>query len=453
MRYFQRALSKRIGLHSQDFFKGTRIREVLDFLKQSQSWSMDQIHAYQLQKLKQVVEHAFKHVPYYSRTFKEVGLSPSDIKSFSDIKRIPVLTKETARKENMNLLAEHVNLKKVKKTITGGTTGSPLIVFKDVEDRSYTWSSYYRWYEWMGIKPWDPVMTVWGSKTVTKKLFFLEFYTRTTSFIHNNHLINSFELTDRKKAEAYDQMMHLKPVLIKGYLSSLLDIADYMRQYQLLPPPSLKAVSSTTETLYPMYRKELKKIFNVPVFDQYGCGEVSGIAYECPRHEGLHVNQEHVYLEILDDEGNDVTGTSGRVVVTNFDNFAMPFLRYENGDCATALENLCSCGMKSSIIKSIDGRIADTLTLSTGAKVHGVFITDILYELGITVQQVHRTQARQKKAGEITLLLEVSEFLDNRWIDAINTQLNRFFHTITIQQTEKIPADSNGKFRYVISEI
>ena len=121
----------------------------------------------------------------------------------------------------------------------------------------------------------------------------------------------------------------------------------------------------------------------------------------------MYVASEHVFLEILDDDGKPVTSKEGRIVVTNLDNFVMPFIRYENGDSGVFSNVTAGKRFDMPLMKSISGRTADTITLANGSKVHGVFFTDILRELFVeNPEYVHRFQVCQDVSGYIEFRIE-----------------------------------------------
>ena len=448
----RKAIARHIGFPLQDKIKGTSIMDSMIFLKQSQHWNQEKIKGHQLGKLKELLEYAYQNVPYYSKLFNILGILPSDIRSFDDLMKIPVLTKETAREKNLSLVAGTMDKKKVKSGKTGGTTGAPLRYFKDTGNRSMTWGSYYRWYEWMGLEPGDPVVTFWGARTVlsvnpkTKVKDFL------TGLLQNTHTINTFAINAATIPGIISRMNKIKPKLIKGYLSAIMEVAKYMDDNKLTFGFKPLAVSTTTETLLPPFRTFLERVFDCPVFDQYGCGEVSAIAYECAAHKGLHINMEHVYIELLDENGNP-TLKNGRVVATDLDNLVMPFIRYDTGDIASMGDLDCTCGVSHPKLSSIDGRSIDTIILADGSKVHGVFFTDVLYELGIYVNAIARFQVYQDKPGEIEFRIEPSNDFDDSLVTGIRGALSSYFQHVNVVITEHLENDPSGKFRYVVSDV
>lgn len=448
----KRYLAKNFGIVLQDKIKKTNIKATFEFLKESQYWDEDKINEYQLIKLKNIIDYSSKNVPYYEQLFKRIKINSDDIKSLEDINKIPILTKEIVQKESTNMVSRLINSKVVKKGKTGGTTGVPTILYKDVNNRSFTWGSYYRWYEWMGLNYFDPTATFWGAKAVLSNSLKEKIKTNLTSFVQNNIILDSFNINEKMANTYYKAILKLNPFLIKGYVSSMLDFAKYVDKNKWTFA-SLKAISTTTETLLPSSRKYLEQIFKVPVFDQYGCGEVSAISYECSKHNGLHINQEHVICEILDKENNPIINQSGRVVTTDLDNYVMPFIRYENGDLATLTDKKCSCGIKHPLMKSIEGRAIDTVTLNNGIKVHGVFFTDILFEIGMLSNEFSKFQVIQNKIGSIKFRLEIQNPLVFEKKEKLLKSLSKFFNNVELIEEKKIRKESNGKFKYIINNI
>lgn len=448
----RRLIAQYVGYPIQDLIKGTSIISTNKFLEETQYWTKEKIKEYQFDKFKKLISYAYENVSYYSGLLKTLKLAPSDFQSFEDIQKIPLLTKEIARKENFNLISNKVKKNNIKIGKTGGTTGVPLLLYKDIQNRSYTWASYYRWYKWMGIETGDPEVTFWGSNKVLKSNV-LDLKNSFADFLQNKMLINSFAISDKNMIEIIHKLNKFKPKLIKGYLSALLQLAEYMIRNNVKLAANPIAISTTTETLLPPYRRYIEEVFNCPVYDQYGCGEVSAIAFECSSHVGLHVTLEHVYVEVLDLDENNILNHTGKIIATDLDNYVMPFIRYETGDLGSLSEDECPCGVNQPLLKSIDGRAIDTIILANGAKVHGVFFTDIMAELGIYVGMISRFQVYQDYPGNITFRLESNRLIERHIIDSLKHALDGFFNNVDIVCIDKLQNDPSGKFRYIISDI
>jgi phenylacetate-CoA ligase len=444
--------AKSIGYPLQDYIKKTNISDTLNLLRESQYWDEEKICDYQLSKLQSLITHAYRNVPYYSDLFDSIKLKPSDIQSLDDIQKIPLLTKDIIIKENSKLLATDFNMRHVKKGKTGGTTGAPIVVYKDVANRSFTWASYFRWYEWMGVNYYDKVATLWGAATVTSKSLKRQIRDKTLQLLQNELRIDSFTMSDQNMMRVYEILTDNKPVLIKGYLSALLNYATFLKTNNL-HAISPKALSSTTETLMPHHRKYIESIFKAPIYDQYGCGELSAISYECSAHSGLHINMEHIICEILDENERSVIDKKGRVVGTDLDNYVMPFIRYENGDISSIASTKCSCGINQPLMNSIDGRTVDTVELKSGENVHGVFFTDIFFELGILTNKIQKFQIYQNQPGKIELRVQCAEPMEKKKKQILLQSIQKYFYEVNYSEHKMLSNEENGKFKYIINKI
>ena len=449
---FRQYLASRAGYPLQDFLTKTDIIKSLDFLRESQFWDEMRMEEYRSSRLRALVKHAYENVPYYKEAFDRIKLRPEDIRGTEDLYKIPVVTRDIFRSRNAEFIARGSSLRHVRTGKTGGTTGSPVIVYKDTADRTMTWASYYRWYEWMGIGMGEKTVTFWGAGSVTENNYPENLRQFIINYLQNTYVFNSFRINRELLPGVISKINRMKPVLIKGYLSSLLFLAGFMNENGIELSVRLKGLSSTTETLLDKDRKMLEAVFHVPVYDQYGCGEASAIAYECAAHRGMHLTQEHVIVEILDENKNPVSG-SGNVVVTNLDNFVMPFIKYENGDMASMSAGKCICGVTSTLLASVDGRVSDAIILKDGARVHGVFFTDILYEKGISYEKIRRFQVYQNKPGEIEFRIESPHVIDKQTDNLLAEVLRGYFSYVRIIRSEKLENETNGKFRYIKSEV
>jgi phenylacetate-CoA ligase len=440
-----------LGVMFQDKLKGTRINEEYGVLVNNESLSLEDLNSLQFQKFKRLIDYSYKFVPYYQRLFDEIGLRPGDISSVSDIKNIPILTKELVRSNHQDLISIENHNFSVKQGKTGGTTGSPLNILKDNFDRSITWGAYYRWYRWMGIKQTDKSLTIWGAKTVLSRSLFSDYKMKFSNYLLNNVTIDSFGITPDNIHKFYDIIIKENPKLIKGYLSSIILISSYMKNKGLPPNKDLLAMSCTTESLSLNVRRFIESVFHVPLYDQYGCGEVSSISFECS-NQSKHITQEHVYLEILDDKDENVYDTKGRIIVSGLDNYIMPFIRYENGDLSSLVSKSCDCGLPFALMGDIEGRSTDTVTLLNGSVVHGVFFTDIFFELGYSTNLIKRFQIIQYNNFHVKILLEVDDLLSIESLNEIHSVIEKFVKIVKIVQTNYLESSSSGKFKYIIKE-
>jgi phenylacetate-CoA ligase len=279
-------------------------------------------------------------------------------------------------------------------------------------------------------------------KKISKKL--LDYF---KSKILNEYVINAFNINELTLPNVYDFIIKKDPVIIKGYLSSLLLLAKYMRQNNFKPNLNLKCISCTTETILPPYRNLIEEVFNAPLYDQYGCGEVSAISYECSKRN-MHINSEHVFLEILNNKNIPVSNINGHITVTSLDNFIMPFIRYQNGDESQLFSKSCDCELPFPIMDHISGRSIDNIKLNDGSNVHGVFFTTLFYENNFTVNEIEKFQIVQHSDYSVTVFLQ-SQFFSKDNTENIQKIVSQFVNVRDVQVLKLIPLENNGKFRYI----
>lgn len=132
--------------------------------------------------------------------------------------------------------------------------------------------------------------------------------------------------------------------------------------------PGLRQVRTYGEMLHPDARAGVRDAWGVEIVDSYSSEELGYIALQCPACEHYHVQDESLIVEILDDSGQACrAGEIGRVVVTTLHNFAMPLLRYANGDYAEA-GGVCGCGRGLTVLKRIVGRQRNMVVRPDGVR-------------------------------------------------------------------------------------
>jgi phenylacetate-CoA ligase len=303
----------------------------------------------------------------------------------------------------------------------------------------------------MGIEPGMPEAELWGKTTisgqkskVSNQKFTQNPKLRTQNFINRFRSYNAFSFNDVYLEAVVADMQKYKPRLIRGYLSAILLLADYIKRNKISGINPL-AVSSTAETLFPEYRKKIEEIFQAPLFNQYGCGECNSIAFECKEHKGMHITMEHCVLE-QDEENN--------FIVTNLDNYSQPFIRYKNGDKGSISHESCSCGVASPRITEVRGRANENIILKNGASVNGIFFANLLDQNGfINNDKMLRFQVVQNTAGMIKFKAEVKSPMPDKDEMNLRDSLMPFFHAVDISQHAFLDSGKGGKFRYIVSEL
>ncbi|HHT9107468.1 MAG TPA: phenylacetate--CoA ligase family protein [Candidatus Wunengus sp. YC63] len=430
-----------VWLHHKVGHQGT-ILDILDEMVKSQWLSHDLIREYQIEKLKEIILYAKKNTEYYKSLASQIGLNDvRDIKSIQDIQKIPPLKKNEVR-NNVNALTTKRN--DLVENQTGGSTGIPLRFFCNkkfiIQQKS---AGNYRAYMTAGYKIGDKLGIIWGFDNGLPRINFA------TRFIKNNiykyYELNSFQLSEKKISVFFRTLLKEKPRYLKGYANSLTEVAKYMLQNNIFLGYKVDAIFSEAERLDDFNRSQIEKAFGGPVYNLYGSREFGVIAVECPIHDGLHINFEQLFVEVME---------NGKILITSFLNLGTVFIRYEIGDYAEGvMDQTCFCGRSSQRLDKIVGRESDIFIASDGTLVHGEYITHLFY----TTKSIQQFQIIQDNYRDFKISI-VSNDPQNATIELeiIKSRLEEQFHSplnIRVHFVNQIDKTITGKQKFTICYI
>lgn len=394
------------------------VEHYYDTLNKTQWLSMQQTRDLQDEKLRRLIRHAYRNVPYYRVKMQEAGLRPEDIDGQADLHKMPMLTKADARKHlYFDIMSENHDKAQVLKVTTSGSTGEPFVCYADRAQLEFRWAATLRAQEWTGYRFGDPCVRL-GQQTLgmTKSQALRE---QADAHFMNRKLIPIFELSDKNIDKMLEMLESSHPVLVDGYAEAF----DFLARYLALKGPlSVKprALMSSGQTLLEPSRKLIEQAFGCKVFDEYGSREFSGIAYECEAHAGHHLVAEGYIVEILVGGRPAKPGEVGEVVVTDLNNYCMPFIRYRIGDLAEALgDEPCTCGRGAMRIGRIEGRVQSIIQGIEGQYLPGTFFGHYLKEFDYAIK---RFQVVQEERGAIRfLVVKASRFSDDVLEEVLST--------------------------------
>jgi phenylacetate-CoA ligase len=237
--------------------------------------------------------------------------------------------------------------------------------------------------------------------------------------------------------------------VVRGYPSGLYILARFALS-EGLDFQGIKIVQSTSERLYPEQREIIESGLSADIFDQYGAGEILSVAAQCEKKKAYHVFDEHVIVE----NERTLESKEGRVlaVITDLDNYAMPFIRYELGDVLNFNNAGCTCGRGLSTVGKIEGRTHDFLSAANGRPIPGEFIPHLFQK----VQGFDRYFVHQLSESEIN----VSIVRNEQYSDAEIRQLTKLMRDILghdmrihFESVERIELSPTGKLSFIKSEV
>lgn len=422
----------------------------LAHLEETQWWPWQDIQTFQMHKLVSLLQHAYKKVPFYQRRFADAGLRPEAIRGPDDLPRLPILTKSEIQNHCHELLAEGTDPSRLTENQTGGSTGHPLTFYQDSNYRAWKDADLLRNYRMAGYKLGMRWAFLWGSDYDAREHKGWFGYLK-DRFIYNLLWINTFNLSVTTLTEQVEQLIRFKPQILVAYVSSATLLARLAKELEI-GDISLQAIQTSAEILTPNDRQLLEATFNCPVFNRYGCREVSNIAHECEAHNGLHILAENNLVEIVKENGQrGKPGEEGRIVVTNLNNYAMPFIRYDTEDVGVYNDHVCPCGRGLPLLATVKGRSTDVFTSPSGKLLHGEFFTHLFYK----IRGVYQFQVLQETLENLLVRIVPTKnfnrasalsFLE----EAIHRQGDPAFR-LRFELCDQIPPSPSGKYRFTTS--
>jgi len=320
--------------------------------------SRPEIEALQLERLQWTVRHAYENVPLYTRKLDEAGISPADIRTLGDLRRIPPTTKEDLRQTYpFGMFA--VPMDRVRRIhASSGTTGRPTVV-------GYTEGDLDRWAGLVarslrasGVRPGMKVHNAYGYGLFTGGLGAHAGIERLGATV--------IPMSGGQTARQVQLIRDFEPDVIMCTPSYLLTIADAMEDAGIDPRgTSLKIGILGAEPWTNEMRAELERRLGIDAVDIYGLSEVMGpgVGNECVEtKDGPHIWEDHFLPEIIGDDGEPLPdGEKGELVFTTLTKEAFPVLRYRTRDLTRLLPGTARPGMRR--IEKITGRNDDMIIL------------------------------------------------------------------------------------------
>lgn len=416
---------------------------------QSDQWlTPEQIATLQWQRLKRLLDHCYREVPFYRRRWKELGVVPADIRNLDDYAQLPLLTKADIREHFDELKADSCRDRLLYKA-TGGSTGEPLRFGYTRESNDRRTAVMWRGYDWAGARMGQRTLFLWGG-AVGEPTRMHQLKDRLYNAMYARHMLNSFHMSEANMAQFADAIDRYRPEIIVAYVGPLVQLAQWLIATGRKVRPA-RAIIGAAESLHEFQRQIIEQAFGCPAFNTYGCREFMLIAAECEQQHGLHVNADHLVVELRRGIDADAT-TTGEVVVTDLFNYGMPFLRYANGDMATGSNTRCACGRGLPMLERVDGRVLDAIRTPAGHVLPGEFFPHMLKD----VPGLERFRLVQRQLDRLELSIVRNSGFDDSSLAYIRREVHKVLgDTVALHChfVDDIPLTPSGKLRVTVSEL
>ena len=413
--------------------------------------------ALQGERLHRQAERAYERVPFYHQAFEERGVRPRDIHAIEDIERLPFTTKEDFRTTYpYGLFAVPLN-EVVRLHASSGTTGKPVV-------GGYTRADLAMWGEVMartfaagGVTIGDVFQNFYGYGLFTGGLG----AHIGAEVIGATVIPMSGGLTRRQLLLMED----LGATVIAGTPSYTLVVAEVAAEEGIDLRARMKVGAGFfgAEPWTEGMRREIEERFGLEAFDIYGLTEVigPGVAAECQQHDGLHVNEDHFYPEIIDPETGArlPDGEVGELVLTCLTREALPLLRYRTRDRVALAREACACGRTSVRMLRVKGRTDDMLIVR-GVNVFPMQIEQVLLARpGLTSNYQILVDRQRDQLDEIEVRVEAEGDLHRQGsaaIGALQAEVTEDLHQalglhvhVLVVEPHHLPR-SEGKVKRVV---
>lgn len=411
-------------------------------LQRTQWAPADTLHALRSDRLRRLLDHAFATVPFY----RDAWMQQPDVSNIDDLSRLPIVGKDDIRRAGPGLLSSARESTKIVSAKTGGSTGKSLVLFFDEHCQQWRNAAAMRSDWWAGWRPGTWTGALWGTPPVprTPKERFRNYW-------HDRYIyLDTMAMNEGSMQALAERLRRLPRYALFGHAHSLYVFACWIADAGIdLARP--QAIIATSMMLLEPERRRIEQAFGTSVSNRYGCEEVGLIASECEHRNGLHVNAEHVIVEILDESGQEVgDGEEGDIVVTDLVNRAMPLIRYRIEDRGVLTRRKCDCGRNLPIIERIVGRRADMLRRADGTSVAGVS----LVEKTVTeIEGIEQMQIVQCRLREFELRVVPNESFGESQARALRAVITSSFGNnvnARVVTMDSLPQEDNGKYRFAI---
>lgn len=427
-------------LPAGDLLFGTSFMHQLSNWRKIQHLSAGEISAIQHRNLKAVLDHSTKNIPYYRDMKIEFDEDPRRW-----VRNFPILRKTEIKENEDRLVCK--SRERLIPHVSSGSSGVQTRVFVDKGEESISNAIQMLWWEWAGYRIGDRLIQTGmtpgrGFRKALKDLFFRTKYV--TAYNYSESYIERFLKTvDRSSGFS-----------LAGYASSLYPIA-LVAMKKMENRIGFRTVIAWGDKLFPHYRKAIESAFSTRVFETYGCGEGLRIAAQKDL-EFMYIMSPHVFLEIVDKEGNEVPdGEMGYVLVTRLDGYSMPLIRYYLGDLAVKLpaeKYPEGRELNFPILEKVIGRDTDIVRTGSGKYMIVHFFTAIFEH----IPEIRQFRVVQKEIGGITIEYIRDRNFSPGILESVKKKITDYIQEpfeILFEEVSKIDPSPSGKPQIVESSL
>ena len=335
----------------------------------------EQLEQLQVKKLKKTIEIALKS-DLYGKRLGELGLTPDDFNSVSDIRKIPFTTKADLRDNYpFGLVGGNMD-NAVRIHSSSGTTGHPTVVAYSQHDID----------SWANMVARDMYMVGCRNSDFFQNSSGYGMFTGGLGFQYGAERLGATTIP-AAAGNSKRQIMFIKDfgtTCLHAIPSYAIRLAEVFRDEGVDPKSTkLRTLFIGAEPHTDEQRRRIERLLGVKAYNSFGMTEMNGpgVAFECKYQNGMHIWEDNYIVEIVDPDTLEPVpdGQMGEMVLTTLDRDMMPILRYRTRDLTRIIPGECSCGRTHRRIDRIKGR-TDDMFIIKGVNVFPMQVEKVLVQ-------------------------------------------------------------------------
>ena len=365
----------------------------------------EEIAALQCYRLIRMVRRVYENVPFYRKKLDEMGIQPGDIRTLDDLRRLPFTYKQDLRDNYPYGLFAVPQAQLARIHASSGTTGKQTVVGYTHNDLKIWGEITARALSAAGVTAEDFVHISYGYGLFTGGLGLHEGATTLGASV--------IPVSTGNTKRQIQIMQDFGSNCLCCTPSYAMHIAETMQQMGVDPSSlKLRAGIFGAEPWTEAMRRRIEEMMRIKAYDIYGMSELMGpgVAYECSAQDGMHINEDHFIVEVIDPETGEPVpdGEKGELVFTCISKEALPLIRYRTRDISAVTREKCSCGRTFLRMKKPQGRTDDMLIIR-GVNVFPSQVESVLLGFDFVTPNYQITVSREGALDSVSIDVEMAE--------------------------------------------
>jgi phenylacetate-CoA ligase len=421
-----------------DLMMGTNAMKWHRQIKRMNAWSSAEIEKWQFDKLQTLLNQAYFHTVYYREVFDNLGLKPSDIKTFDDLKQLPILTKDIIRARFNDLVPDNQKNFKHRLASTGGSTGTPFKYVIDENTWGYTTANKIFSFRQTPYRFGDMYISIGSASLfpVNKKSFVHEIYHR----LRNTIPLNGMNMDDETCEKFLQIIKKYKVKYIYGYSSAIYLLASYCRKngYNI----KMNAIFTTSEKLTDEYREVIENTWKTKVMNCYGARDGGLTCYE------INSGSFNIGYNSFCETKEGRAGEASEILCTDLLSMAFPLIRYQVVDEVILSKDKVK--YNGQMISELIGRTSDIIRFANGHQLTSAGFTIMFRAFPVKAYRII-------KKDDYTLKIEIQKlenYTDDEEALIIQTMKKHAGEDINIEieYKDEFQPLANGKRSFFMNE-